>query len=356
MAVIGVMMLLGFVILIFLVSLAITRIIRRILAFLRSPRIPRFFGLHAEPTSRMSVILPLIPFILSVGLYITASEIRHMQNPKDKLLPTIGRMAESMVQLAYAPDDDTQSNEGFPNLWRRLWSERNTIPLPLFAFDIAISHWKEIKTVAWHIVTSDLAGDMGASLRRIAIGTGLGAITGYLLGINLAVFPGMRITLYAYVSFLSIVPPLAVLPIIFFAFGVDELGKVMLIFIGTFPGICGMIFLAAQKISNEQITKALTLGASSLQVVYRVIFPRMMPNLINAIRVSLGGAWLFLIAAENVSATEGLGFRIYLVRRYFAMDVIIPYVIIITLLGLLFDRILKKMVVRGFRWFEHSTE
>jgi NitT/TauT family transport system permease protein len=62
-------------------------------------------------------------------------------------------------------------------------------------------------------------------------------------------------------------------------------------------------------------------------VVYRVILPQVMPRLLDAVRISLGAAWLFLIAAEAIASTDGLGYRIFLVRRYLAMDVIIPYVL-----------------------------
>ena len=66
---------------------------------------------------------------------------------------------------------------------------------------------------------------------------------------------------------------------------------------------------------------------TQLQVVYRVILPQVMPRLLDAVRISLGAAWLFLIAAEAIASTDGLGYRIFLVRRYLAMDVIIPYVL-----------------------------
>jgi NitT/TauT family transport system permease protein len=62
-------------------------------------------------------------------------------------------------------------------------------------------------------------------------------------------------------------------------------------------------------------------------VVYRVILPQVMPRLLDAVRISLGAAWLFLIAAEAIASTDGLGYRIFLVRRYLAMDVIIPCVL-----------------------------
>jgi NitT/TauT family transport system permease protein len=67
-------------------------------------------------------------------------------------------------------------------------------------------------------------------------------------------------------------------------------------------------------------------------------------------RLSMGSAWLFLIAAEAIASTEGLGYRIFLVRRYLAMDVILPYVVWITLLAVLTDLALRVLRARAFRW------
>lgn len=71
----------------------------------------------------------------------------------------------------------------------------------------------------------------------------------------------------------------------------------------------------------------------------------------DALRLSLGTAWLFLIAAEAIAATEGLGYRIFLVRRYLAMDVILPYVAWITFLAFLLDWLLVKTSRRLFPWY-----
>ena len=91
-----------------------------------------------------------------------------------------------------------------------------------------------------------------------------------------------------------------------------------------------------------------------MAVIYRVILPQIMPRLIAALRLSLGAAWLFLIAAEAIAATEGLGYRIFLVRRYLSMDIIIPYVLWITLIGFVFDYTLKTVNKVCFPWYSPS--
>jgi len=96
--------------------------------------------------------------------------------------------------------------------------------------------------------------------------------------------------------------------------------------------------------------KSQTLGASTWQVAIRVVLPQIMPRLIEAVRLSLGPAFLFLISAEAIAPDTGLGYRIFLVRRYLSMDVILPYVAWITLLAYVMDFALAAIARKGFPW------
>jgi NitT/TauT family transport system permease protein len=78
--------------------------------------------------------------------------------------------------------------------------------------------------------------------------------------------------------------------------------------------------------------------------------PQALPRLLVVVRLQMGAAWLFLIAAEAIASTEGLGYRIFLVRRYLAMDVILPYVAWITLLAVLSDLLIARLSRSAFRW------
>lgn len=269
--------------------------------------VPRLFGIHAQPGKLLGWALAALPFLLALGLYLWASDIRHRDNPNDKLLPAPVQMAEAFDRMAFQQDRRT-----------------GTYPM---------------------------AQDTISSLKRLLTGVALAASAGLLLGLNMGLFPGMSATLSPFVTFLSMIPPLAILPILFISFGVDELAKVMLIFIGLFPLITRDIQLAVRQLPGEQITKALTLGASSLALAYRIVLPQILPRLIEAVRLSLGAAWLFLIAAEAIAADDGLGYRIFLVRRYLAMDVILPYVLWITLLGYGMDLLLRYLLRWGFPWY-----
>jgi NitT/TauT family transport system permease protein len=269
--------------------------------------LPRLFGIHAVPRGALRPALILLPFVLGMALYLFASQARHADNPNDKLLPTVVQMADTVNHMAFTEDARTGT----------------------------------------HLMLRDTL----ASLQRLTMGVSLAAAVALLIGLNMGMFPGLRELSSSFVTFISMIPPLAILPILFITFGVDELAKVMLIFIGLFPVLTRDIFLAVRRIPREQITKALTLGASHLSLTYRIVLPQVLPRLIEALRLSLGAAWLFLIAAEAIAATDGLGYRIFLVRRYLAMDVILPYVLWITLLGYLIDLGLRVLLQKAFPWY-----
>ncbi len=272
---------------------------------------PRFWGLHAELSRGVTVILAALPFVLLLVVYFTAAEIRHSSNPQDKLLPTMSKLVSAANKVALQPDKRSGK--------RLLWS------------------------------------DTASSLKRLSLGVGVSALCGFLLGLNMGLLPGLRGLSIAFITFIANIPPLAILPILFITFGVDELGKVMLIILGTFPLITRDIYLETKKIPRATVVKALTLGASKFGVIYRVIMPQILPRLVDTIRLVLGASWLFLIASEAIASQDGLGYRIFLVRRYLSMDVIIVYVLWITGLAYGIDLFLRWMVSRFFPWYNPKT-
>lgn len=252
-------------------------------------------------------LLALLPFAVAIAAYLVASHLRLAENPQDKILPSLVQMGEAVQRMAFAPDP--QSGEYV--LWKDTW----------------------------------------ASLKRMGIGVGVAAALALLAGLNMGLRPWLKNVFGDFLTFLSMVPPLAILPILFISLGVDELAKVTLIFLGVFPVMARDMLLTVEKIPREQVTKAITLGASKWDVIYRIVMPQVIPRLVDNVRLALGAAWLFLIAAEAIAATEGLGYRIFLVRRYLSMDVILPYVAWIVVLGFMFDWSLRTLIKRWYGWY-----
>jgi NitT/TauT family transport system permease protein len=263
--------------------------------------------LNLRPSRTTSLALGVLPFVLLLAAYLAASSARLAENPNDKLLPSFASFGEAIQRMAIEPD----KRSGEILLWT----------------------------------------DTASSLRRLGLGVGISALVGLTFGIALGAIPLVRAGLAPFVESVSLIPPMAVLPILFVVLGLDELSKIVLIVFGIAPFIVRDLQQRTQELPHEQLVKAQTLGGGTWQVVLRVILPQVLPRLIDAVRLSLGAAWLFLIAAEAIAATEGLGYRIFLVRRYLAMDVILPYVVWITLLAYLTDLALRLLSRGAFPWY-----
>ncbi|MFS0772027.1 ABC transporter permease [Sphingomonas sp. 1P08PE] len=257
-------------------------------------------------TQGTRILLGALPILALVLLYLLASEIRHADNPSDKVLPTFAAMGQAIVILVTDRDPGTD-----------------------------------------RIV---LIADTLASLYRLGYGLGIATATALFLGLLLGMIPLARATLAPLIAVIAVIPPLAVLPILFIVLGLDEASKIALIALGIAPFMTRDMAGFVAALPTEQMAKAQTLGASSWQLALRVALPQLMPRLIQNLRLSLGPAWVFLIASEAVAADVGLGYRIFLVRRYFAMDIILPYVAWISLLAILADALLQFVSRRGFPW------
>ena len=264
--------------------------------------------INRHPGSVLKALLIALPFVAVLVAYAIGSEIRLAENPSDKLLPAPSTIAATAERLFTEPDR------------------------------------RSGKILLWH--------DTWASLVRLFVGVGISAALATILGLLIGLLPHVRASLAGFVTVISMIPPLAVLPILFIVFGLGELSKVVLIVVGILPFLIRDLSQRVAEIPREMIVKAETLGASSLVIALRVALPQMLPRLIQAVRLSLGPAWLFLIAAEAIASEQGLGYRIFLVRRFLAMDVILTYVLWITLLAFLMDLALRWLSRRLFPWTE----
>lgn len=252
------------------------------------------------------VLLGALPILLLVLLYLFLAAQRHAANPMDKILPLPGGMVEGMAPLLFQADQLTG------------------------------------RIVFW--------ADTLASLQRLGIGLGIATLAALAVGLLLGVLPPVRAMFGPLVTGIAVIPPIALLPILFIALGLGETAKVALIVIGIAPVMVRDIAAHVAALPREQIVKAQTLGANSWQIMIRVALPQAMPRLLHAMRLSLGPAWVFLISAEAIASDVGLGYRIFLVRRYLSMDVIIPYVAWIAVLAIVMDVLLTLASKRLYPW------
>jgi NitT/TauT family transport system permease protein len=261
---------------------------------------------NIRPKRGEALMLGAIPLLVLVLAYLIASASRHAFNPADKILPTPEAMATAMRALVLVPDSMTGE--------RLFWS------------------------------------DTLASLERLGLGLAISAVSAIIVGLVLGLIPAVRATFSPLVTIIAVIPPIALLPILFIIMGLGEAAKVTLIVVGILPFMIRDIAAHVEAVPSEQMLKAQTLGASSWQLALRVALPQAMPRLIQSVRLSLGPAWVFLISAEAIASDVGLGYRIFLVRRYLSMDIILPYVTWIALLAITMDWALRLISRRSFAW------
>ncbi len=252
------------------------------------------------------VLLGLVPILVLIIVYLVFAADRNAINPSEKITPMPSAMVEAMWALVF--EKDQLSGRYL------FWS------------------------------------DTLASLQRLGLGLGISTLTALVVGLLLGVLPTFRATFGMTVTSIAVVPPIALLPILFIVFGLGETAKVALIVVGIAPFMVRDLAAYIGDLPREQIVKAQTLGASTWQLMLRLALPQAMPRLIQALRLSLGPAWVFLISAEAIASDIGLGYRIFLVRRYLAMDVILPYVIWIAILAALIDWALRVTSRRLYPW------
>ncbi len=262
--------------------------------------------INQHPARAERIALGVVPFVALLVLYVIASRLRLAENPDDKLLPSFAHMGQSLHDYAFTQDE----RSGQYLLWSDTW----------------------------------------ASLKRIGSALAISAGFGLLLALAIGTVPRIRALLGPLLSTVAMIPPLAILPVLFIVLGLEETAKIALIVIGVMPCIARDLSLHVSELPQEQLVKAQTLGASTWQLALRVVLPQTLPRLIDVLRLNMGAAWLFLIAAEAIASTGGLGYRIFLVRRYLAMDIILPYVAWITLLAVASDLLLRLIRARAFAW------
>jgi len=267
--------------------------------------------INQTPSRPWLVLLGIIPFIILLLTYQWGSEMRKAENPRDKLLPSFTEIHQAVDRMAFTPSKRTGE----------------------YLF------WK----------------DTQSSLKRLLTGIAIAALIGLVVGLLTGAIPLLSAPLTPLVTAISLIPPMAILPMLFIVFGLGELSKVVLIVIGITPFLIRDLYQRTKELPSEQLVKAQTLGANTSQIMFRVVLPQLLPRLLDAVRLSLGAAWLFLIAAEAIAATDGLGYRIFLVRRYMSMDVILPYVVWITFLAFVLDWLLVKLSQKAFPWY-HSAK
>ena len=187
-----------------------------------------------------------------------------------------------------------------------------------------------------------LLEDIGISTLRVLGGWALSALVALPLGLLIGSFRTLQALLEPLTDFIRYMPAVAFVPLVMVWVGIDEGAKVAVIFIGTFFQMVLMVAEDIRRVPQAQVEAAQTMGASRREVVEKVLVPSAKPALLDTLRVTMGWAWTYLVVAELVAASSGLGFAILKAQRFLQTDKIFAGIVLIGLIGLVIDQ--------GLRW------
>lgn len=192
--------------------------------------------------------------------------------------------------------------------------------------------------------------DLLISVYRVMAGFFLAALVALPLGLYLGTYRPVQALLEPLIDFIRYMPAVAFIPLVMLWVGIDEGSKIVIIFIGTFFQMVLMVAEDVRRVPMAQIEAAQTMGASRSEIVKWVIWPSARPALLDTLRVTCGWAWTYLVVAEMVAASSGLGFSILRAQRYMQIETIFAGILMIGLIGLLSDQAFRFIGRRAFHW------
>jgi NitT/TauT family transport system permease protein len=242
------------------------------------------------------ILLGILAFVLLLVAYSWMSDRQHRKNPDDTTIPSWSQLKKGVVQA---------------------WSVHPR----------SGERW--------------IAVDTKATATRYFLGLSLGVVAALALGMAMGCFSPVEAFLQPVLSLLAQVPPTAALAVFFVLVGTGQNMYVTMIFFGILPALSQTVYLAVKEFPEELQYKSYTLGASHTEVIFSIIFRQVFPKLLDALRLVIGPALVYLIAAEMVVGDVGFGYRIRLQSKLLNMSVVYPYLALLAAFGFGMDSILR---------------
>lgn len=195
-----------------------------------------------------------------------------------------------------------------------------------------------------------LATDLGISLYRITVGFLISTALALPIGVLIGCYRGWEAAIEPLVDFIRYMPVVAFVPLTILWAGPSDTQKFLIIFIGTFFQQVLLFMDNVKSVPRDFLNLGRTLEMPERRILTRVVVPSAMPAIWDSMRISLGWAWTWLVLAELVAATSGLGYRITTAQRFFQTDLIFGYLLLLGFLGLATDQAMKAAGRRMFRY------
>ena len=213
---------------------------------------------------------------------------------------------------------------------------------------------KVLSAIITLLTEGSLLADIFASVYRILLGFLLSLVVALPLGISLGVSRKFEAFTEPLIAFIRYIPPSAFIPLAIIWFGIGEMEKVVILFLGVAPYLTLLIADIVISTRRELVEAALTLGATSKDIITKVVFPNALPGIWDSFRIMIGAAWTFVIIAEIVGASSGLGHLMIESQRFLRTDNIFAAIVVIGFLGLATDYFFKITYKIFFPWTEKS--
>jgi len=257
-----------------------------------------------QPTT--AIVLGILSLVLFLGAYTYLAHRQHQQNPDDTTIPT-------WTQLKHGVASAVGVNARSRDRW--------------------------------------VVEDAKASGTRLFLGLALGTLGALALGMLMGCFTPIEAFFYPPLSLLAKVPPTAALAVFFVLVGTDTNMYVAMIAFGILPTLAMTVYLAVKEFPEELQFKGYTLGASHTEVICTIIFRYVFPKLLDALRLVIGPAMVFLIAAEMLVGDVGFGYRIRLQSKLLNMSVVYPYLAMLAAFGFAMDYALRFLQRKWCPWY-----
>jgi len=256
-----------------------------------------------------TIALGVVSLALLLGGYTWLAHRQHVANPDDTTIPKWSQLADGVVTAFKV---DKRSGE----------------------------RW--------------IVEDIKATAGRYFLGLGSGLVGALVIGMLMGCFTPIEAFCYPPLSLLAKIPPTAAMAVFFVLVGTELNMYVAMIAFGVLPTLALTVYLAVKEFPEELQFKAYTLGASHTEVICSIIFRHVFPKLLDAARLVIGPALVYLIAAEMLVGDVGFGYRIRLQSKLLNMSVVYPYLAFLAVFGYAMDYGLRWLQRKGCPWFEKS--
>ena len=214
---------------------------------------------------------------------------------------------------------------------------------PLFLPTPEVVFQRLYESAAGELTDAPLAEHFGWSMFRVFTAFIAACVTAIPIGVAMGVSRVLRGIFDPPIEFYRPLPPLAYLPLIVIWFGIDELSKILLIYLACFAPLAMSARAGVRSVSQEQIHAAYSMGATKWQVIWHVVVPAAMPEIFTGMRIAIGFGWTPLVAAEMVAATTGLGQMVLNASNFLRTDVVIMGIVVIGVVAYLFDLLMRRV-------------